>query len=301
MTIDIPSAYPALDSNALIDFQPYDAQVLDGIRRAANRLAAMPAQAFSMVIPLKAQSVGENQAYRAHVKPLGAEWSLLIPPFRIRKKPGSPTMDFRLRYTLEGVGAEFQINTLAQRFESSSRARPGYNFDSTAGTGRTLGFDGVPVQPGEEEVVEVWTKTRGVAAGSVLYTGGSSATAYITAVGPYNIVCRGGTASTFADLDWVVGGSGAANFSTAGYLAQVKSDLGAQFGLFRITGVGWAYFASGGTAYNARTLSVLPRIDPAAAWAIQAVSNLSPWTVTIVEGSTVTLEAFAGITSARTA
>ncbi len=297
MAAKIPSQFGALDDAAFADGNALDAGMLDAIYQAANRLIAAPAQMFSFSIPLREQpTYGEVQDYRAFENTVGTQWTVIIPPFQVAKKPDATFGSFRTSQTLAAGSIDIQINTLATPFDERTNARD--NLVTITSTSQsTSSFSGIPLIQGPNEIIEIWGRARTNGnAGTVQYTGGSLTTAEIIGMTRDAIVCQGAGGT---GLLWNQSGvDGVETFASAGYSVAIFSPDGTLYGSYQIlTVLSRNAQNGGGSTYTPRILTLAgANFDE---YLIRRVSNARAgalWTVEIVTGTRFVLEAFAGAT-----
>lgn len=173
MTIEIPSRFPFMDSDAYSNSEPGSAHRRREQERANNRLAARGHEAFHVIYDAAITDVleypGESQA-RGFGRPA---WFRPLPPLPVVKKPGLHFANIRIRAVLTENGAwptvagdrlvrafKFQVTTTVLPFSVTARA------DRHAGTVQMLAdgsnavqlfsLNNVPVSPSSFEVFSFW-------------------------------------------------------------------------------------------------------------------------------------------------
>ena len=281
-TARIPSAYASLDSDTFRDGRAYDAQQLDAIAQAANRLTAAPSLMFSSAWPQLNRAFGEAGASIAGLAVwVGPSWTPVTPPFVVRKKPGAETATFKAGVVSLLPELDLRVETRASPW-SPTMEKTLFTDDG----GGNLTATGVPVDPGPFETIRLWARSNGV---------GAQATA------TYGSPVTGGFYARNADvMDCFVIATGAAITTWNSTYTNGPDDYGSRGYLFGVYDPGDNFVA----AYRIRSvrdsLMFLTESLPQSI-AIRTVGALNnPWIFKLHVPTTAELLYFAGATEART-
>lgn len=234
MAFTVPSQYEALDDATFAKNRAYDAHTLKSIQRAHNRLVGASSQMFSMAWPKRTFTVGASTTYNSYQVYVDSRWTLMVPPFVVKKKPGFNRATFRIGYGSNN-GGRLQVCTLARPFVATPGGNdPGFIAGAT-GSDIVRGLEGIPVDPGPYELIEVWVAgvDGGITATDFLGTSAASGEIIQAGQGRLTLQATGG-----GDLDWnVTGGTATGDFGAFGFWINVFYPSGELVGRWRIESV----------------------------------------------------------------
>lgn len=312
MAINIGTNYGAMDDDAFVEGSPVSAKHMSAVINAANHLIGTSSPMFCLALPNAVYDVGDDLTPRSYDFTAGTFWKMLIPPMHVRKMPGATLAEFLINFYQYGGAFRLQLNTLANPFRRSPPAGwPGVIDVSALTNSEVLGtlIQNVPVKPLPYEVIEVWIASLATGVAAVDFLGGSSATQNVLSYTSGVMYCFDDT----ADVNWEYTSYNdrKGDFATRRYVASVFDGQGNPAGVFRIKAVLEGPTGPGGfdtkglwletNSDNIKGVQGIDLVsDELAARMNDANSIGNPFTVTISNGASLSVNSLAGRTLERT-
>lgn len=225
----IPATYPSLDEDAFFEGAPYSSHILDSMSQAHNHMMYSEHQMFSAAWRNRVRNYGVGGAgsqgsYEASV---GQQWQLLVPPLRVRKRPGATLADFRVGGYMRSGECRVQVVTLGRPFRKAPDADLPGSAVFSSGSSEELAIDDVPLIKGETELVELWGTVADPGAATTDYLNGSDADGLIIGTGGDHFIVGStdGTSLAWETIDTYNGGGigwgTAGDFAVSGFTFEV--------------------------------------------------------------------------------
>lgn len=291
MAVSVPNFYGALDDAVFADGRAVDAFTLRAMANAANRLMGAKSQMFAWAKPTRVTT--STPDYTTYEVPVDADWSPVVPPFYVRKKPGTTRADFYVRCRATAT-TRLQIVTRGRPLQVSPVDGTAGVFTVTGGTSfGSVYVPPIPIDDGIDERISIWASAAVSGTTATSFLGGSSASGELRGVvgsGDGQLLLRG---TGGAALNYAVTGTSGGDFGRAGYSIDLFTPQGNRAARLRILGI-VPYWAD-----STQRLVFTP-LNREQIRSLNGRSSFGGWTYTITEGSIVSIQSFAGATEVRT-
>jgi len=171
VAIDTPeyaAKFGAIDTNALPDGGPFSAQLMRMTAKNANRLIRKGQLLCSLAWPLKTNNTTTDSNIASTFQGIATPvWSRIHPPIFCPKKPGLTKATVKLVAHVQDGALQFQFTTRATGTHGIQHARvaDANVMELSGGSGLQLfTLTDLPLDPGDSEVIEIWSRTGSGAA-----------------------------------------------------------------------------------------------------------------------------------------